>query len=77
MKIFNTGWGNVWSGFTRPQPAKKVNKMNSSAGSNNQKKKYTPGVEVRIDSKDMTEKEKMDRGFNGKTYTKNGIEYDF
>ena len=67
----------MWSSFTRPQPAKKVNKMNSSAGSNNQKKKYTTGVEVRIDSKDLTEKEKMDKGFNGKTYTKNGIEYDF
>ena len=30
-----------------------------------------------LSPKDMTEKEKMDRGFNGKTYTKNGIEYDF
>ena len=77
MKMFNIGWGNVWSSFARPQPANKVNKMNSSAGSNNQKKKYTPGVEVRIDSKDLTEKEKMDKGFNGKTYTKNGIEYAF
>ena len=32
---------------------------------------------VRKDSEDMTEKEKMDKGFNGKTYTINGIEYDF
>ena len=25
----------------------------------------------------MTDKEKMDKGFNGKTYSVNGIEYDF
>ena len=32
---------------------------------------------VRKDSEEMTEKEKMDKGFNGKTYSINGIEYDF
>jgi len=32
---------------------------------------------VRKDSDKMTDKEKMDKGFNGKTYSINGIEYDF
>tara|TARA_B100000963_G_scaffold341342_1_gene340924 strand:+ start:6105 stop:6284 length:180 start_codon:yes stop_codon:yes gene_type:complete len=32
---------------------------------------------VRKDSEKMTDKEKMDKGFNGKTYVINGIEYDF
>ena len=32
---------------------------------------------IRIDSDKMSDKEKMDRGFNGKTYTINGIEGDF
>ena len=32
---------------------------------------------VRKDSEEMTDKEKMDKGFDGKTYSINGIEYDF
>ena len=32
---------------------------------------------VRKNGENMTDKEKMDQGFNGKTYTINGIEYDF
>ena len=32
---------------------------------------------VRINSENMTEVQKMDAGFNGKTYTNNGIESDF
>ena len=32
---------------------------------------------VRINSENMTDVEKMDAGFNGKTYTNNGIESDF
>ena len=32
---------------------------------------------VRKDSEKISDKEKMDKGFNGKTYTINGIEYDF
>jgi hypothetical protein len=32
---------------------------------------------IRKDSENMTDVEKMDRGFNGKTYTINGIEGDF
>ena len=32
---------------------------------------------VRKDSENMPDKEKMDKGFNGKTYSVNGIEYDF
>ena len=31
----------------------------------------------RVDSKNMTDIEKMDQGFNGKTFTINGIEVDF
>ena len=31
----------------------------------------------RIDSENMTDIEKMDKGFNGKTFTINGIEIDF
>ena len=31
----------------------------------------------RVDSDNMTEIEKMDQGFNGKTFTINGIEVDF
>ena len=38
-------------------------------------KKFNP--KERIDSEKDAEKEKMDKGFNGKTYTINGIEYDF
>ena len=32
---------------------------------------------IRKDSEKMSDVEKMDRGFNGKTYTINGIERDF
>lgn len=32
---------------------------------------------VRKDSESMSDKEKMDRGFNGKTYSINGLEWDF
>lgn len=32
---------------------------------------------IRINSENMTDVEKMDAGFNGKTYTNNGIESDF
>lgn len=32
---------------------------------------------VRKDSEHMSDKEKMDKGFNGKTFTINGIEGDF
>ena len=31
----------------------------------------------RVDSENMTEIEKMDKGFNGKTFSINGIEIDF
>tara|TARA_B100000524_G_scaffold144458_1_gene72507 strand:+ start:405 stop:596 length:192 start_codon:yes stop_codon:yes gene_type:complete len=31
----------------------------------------------RVDSTNMTDIEKMDQGFNGKTFTINGIEIDF
>jgi hypothetical protein len=32
---------------------------------------------VRKDSENMSDIDKMNKGFNGKTYTINGIEYDF
>jgi hypothetical protein len=32
---------------------------------------------VRKDSENMTDIEKMDKGFNGKTYTINGLDNDF
>ena len=32
---------------------------------------------VRKDSENMSDVDKMNKGFNGKTYTINGIEYDF
>ena len=38
-------------------------------------KKFNP--RVRINSENMTDKEKMDKGFNGKTYSINGIDVDF
>ena len=31
----------------------------------------------RVDSQNMTDIQKMDQGFNGKTFTINGIEIDF
>ena len=31
----------------------------------------------RVDSENITDVEKMDQGFNGKTFTINGIEIDF
>ena len=31
----------------------------------------------RVDSDNMTDIEKMDKGFNGKTYSVNGLEVDF
>ena len=44
-----------------------------------QQKKPPPNFDhkTRKDSEQMTDIEKMDKGFNGKTYTINGIEYDF
>ena len=38
-------------------------------------KKFNP--KERIDSEQDSDKEKMDKGFNGKTDSINGIEYDF
>ena len=38
-------------------------------------KKFNPWK--RIDGEKMTDIEKMDKGFNGKTYSINGIDVDF
>ena len=38
-------------------------------------KKFNPWK--RINGDKMTDKEKMDKGFNGKTYSINGIDVDF
>ncbi len=32
---------------------------------------------IRVDSKKMSDTEKMDKGFNGKTFVINGIQIDF
>tara|TARA_B100001057_G_C22843927_1_gene948214 strand:- start:2520 stop:2687 length:168 start_codon:yes stop_codon:yes gene_type:complete len=37
--------------------------------------KFNP--KVRKDSENMSDKQKMDKGFDGKTYSINGIDYDF
>ena len=39
------------------------------------KKEFNP--KVRKDSENMSDKEKMDKGFDGKTYSVNGLDYDF
>lgn len=44
---------------------------------NKQKQEDEFNPRVRINSENMTDVEKMDAGFNGKTYTNNGIESDF
>ena len=46
-----------------------------SAEEEPKQKKFNPWV--RINSEKMSDKEKMDKGFNGKTYSINGIEVDF
>ena len=39
------------------------------------RKKFNPSK--RIDSNKLSDKEKMDKGFNGKTYSINGRDVDF
>ena len=46
-----------------------------SAEEEPKQKKFNPWV--RINSENMPDKEKMDKGFNGKTYSINGIDVDF
>ena len=46
-----------------------------SAEEEPKQKKFNPWI--RINSEKMTDKEKMDKGFNGKTYSINGIDVDF
>jgi len=46
-----------------------------SAEEEQKQKKFNPWV--RINSENMSDKEKMDKGFNGKTYSINGIDVDF
>ena len=46
-----------------------------SAEEEQKQKKFNPLV--RINSENMSDKEKMDKGFNGKTYSINGIDVDF
>jgi|TARA_B100002052_G_scaffold86625_1_gene79515 hypothetical protein len=46
-----------------------------SAEEEPKQKKFNPLV--RINSENMSDKEKMDKGFNGKTYSINGIDVDF
>ena len=46
-----------------------------SAEEEQKQKKFNPWV--RINSENMSDKEKMDKGFNRKTYSINGIDVDF
>ena len=46
-----------------------------SAAEEQKQKKFIPWK--RIDSDKMTDVEKMDKGFNGKTYSINGMDVDF
>ena len=46
-----------------------------SAEEEQKQKTFNPWV--RINSENMSDKEKMDKGFNGKTYSINGIDVDF
>ena len=46
-----------------------------SAEEEPKRKKFDP--RTRIGNEKMTDKEKMDKGFNGKTYSINGIDVDF
>ena len=46
-----------------------------SAEKKQKQKKFNPWK--RINSENMTDKEKMDKGFNGKTYSINGMDVDF
>ena len=46
-----------------------------SAAEEQRPKKFNPWK--RINSDKMTDVEKMDKGFNGKTYSINGIDVDF
>ena len=46
-----------------------------SVAEEQKQKKFNPWK--RINSENMTDKEKMDKGFNGRTYSINGIDVDF
>ena len=46
-----------------------------SAAEEPKQKKFNPSK--RIDSDKLSDKEKMDKGFNGKTYSINGRDVDF
>ena len=56
------------------QHIKNLFTVRSAAGGQSQKK-LNPWK--RINSDKMTDIEKMDKGFNGKTYSINGIDVDF
>lgn len=55
----------LWRIWVNRNPFKKNNDLNAF------------DARIRIDSDKLSETEKMDKGFNGKTYTINGIESDF
>jgi len=54
---------------------KKKNKKDKKIGNRLEQMKKNPYK--RVDSENMSDIEKMDKGFNGKTFTINGIEVDF
>ena len=54
---------------------KRSNRIEEKKESRLEKMKKNPYK--RVDSENMTDVEKMDKGFNGKTFVINGIEIDF
>ena len=52
-------------------------KPNSFSKKNTRLEQMKKNPYKRVDSENMTDIEKMDQGFNGKTFTINGIEIDF
>jgi len=57
------------------RPMKILGKLFKAKKPKEPKKTFNP--KVRQDGDKMSDKEKMDKGFNGKTYSINGIDYDF
>ena len=67
----------IWNIFKRKKTNKQVLKKPAEETEALQKMGVVKfNHRVRKDSENMTDKEKMDKGFNGKTYSVNGIEYD-
>lgn len=70
-------WGKGWNKFKKTdvkvlkKPAEETEALQKMGAI----KKFNH--RVRKDGESMSDKEKMDKGFNGKTYSINGLEWDF